>query len=128
MKTGRSTGRVLGELETEVMRIVWKTHRPLSVSDIAEALNRKRKLAYTTVMTVMGRLTDKGVLNRKLAGKTYLYQAKVSREMFVAKSVHNIFTTAVSSLGQEVVTHFVKEIQRISPKKKRELLKMLDKE
>lgn len=127
MKTGRNVGKVLGELETEVMGVVWKAGKPLSVSDVVKVLSKKRNIAYTTIMTIMGRLVDKGVLTRKLDGKNYLYQPKVSREIFVAKSVHNIFTTAVSTLGQEVVLHFTKEIQKINPKKREELLKMLDK-
>lgn len=128
MKTGRNVGKVLGDLETEVMNIVWKAQKPLSVSDVVAVLNKKRKIAYTTVMTIMGRLVDKGVLIRKLDGKNYLYQTKVNRETFVAKSVHNIFTTTVSTLGQEAVTHFFKEIQKLSPKRRDELLKMLDRE
>lgn len=119
-------GKVLGELETQVMEIVWQAERPISVSDVVRVLNKKRNSAYTTIMTIMGRLVDKGVLTRKLDGKNYLYQPKVSRETFVAKSVHNIFTSAISTLGQEAVTYFVKEIQKVNPKKREELLKLLD--
>lgn len=118
----------LGELEKQIMEIVWQAQDPLSVSDVVKVLSKKRKIAYTTIMTIMGRLVDKGVLTRKLDGKNYLYQPKVSRERFVAKSVHAIFTSAVSTLGQEAVTHFAKEIKKLNPKKREELLKMLDKE
>lgn len=128
MKTGKNVGKVLGELETEIMEIIWKAENSVSVSHVVEVLNKKRKSAYTTVMTIMGRLVDKGVLTRKLHGTSYLYQPKVNREKFVASSVHNIFTTAVSTLGQEVVLHFAKEIQKMSPKKRQELLTMLDKD
>lgn len=126
MKNRKNAGKVLGELETEVMEIIWKAENLVSVSDVVKALNRKRKSAYTTVMTIMGRLVDKGVLTRKLNGSSYLYQPKVNREKFVARSVHNIFTNAISTLGQEVVLHFAKEIKKIGPKRRQELLKMLD--
>ena len=116
----------LGDLERKIMEIIWESEGPVSVSDVVRVLSRKRKIAYTTVMTIMGRLVDKGILTRKLSGSSYQYLPKVSQEKFIAKSVHNIFTTAVSTLGQEAVTYFVKEIKRLNPKKRQELLKMLD--
>ena len=126
MKTRKNIARILGELETEIMEIVWRAEKPIPVSDVVKMLNKKRAIAYTTVMTIMGRLVGKGILVRKIKGPSYQYLPKVSRENFIAKSVHNIFTTAVSTLGQEAVTHFVKEIQKVNPKKREELSKMLD--
>lgn len=127
MKTGRNVGKVLGDLETLVMEIVWRAERPISISNVVKVLSKKRKIAYTTIMTIMGRLVDKGVLIRKLEGKNYLYQPKVTKEKFVAKAVHNIFTSTISTLGQEAVTYFAKEIQKLNPKKRRELLEILNK-
>jgi len=116
----------LGDLERKIMEIIWESEEAISVSDVVQVLSQKRKIAYTTVMTIMGRLVDKGILTRKLSGSSYQYMPKVSQEKFIAKSVHNIFTTAVSTLGQEAVAYFVKEIKRLNPKKRQELLKMLD--
>ena len=127
MRTNKNTGKVLGELETEVMEIIWKAQNPISVLNVVRILNKKRKNAYTTVMTIMGRLVDKGVLTRRFHGTSYLYQPKMNREKFVARSVHSIFTTAVSTLGQEVVLYFAKEIKKISPERRNKLIKMLDK-
>lgn len=128
MTSGKNAGKMLGELETQVMEIIWQTDEPLAVADVLKVLNKKRDIAYTTVQTIMTRLVDKGVLIRKLDGSSYLYQSKVSRENFVAKSVHAIFATTVSALGQEAVLHFAKEIQKVSPEKRDDLLKMLEKE
>lgn len=124
----RMFGRVLGELETEIMEIIWAMRKPVTVSHVFTTLAQRRKIAYTTVMTVMGRLVQKGILTRSLPGTTYVYQPKVSQEKFIAKSVHSIFVTAVSTLGQEAVLHFANEIQKLHPQKREELLKMLDKD
>lgn len=126
MKIGRNVVKVLGELETEVMEIVWRFGKPISVSDVVEVLKKKRNIAYTTVMTIMVRLVEKGILTRKLHGSSYLYQPKLSQEKFVARSVHNIFTSSISNLGQEAVTHFAEEIQKVNPKKRNKLLKFLN--
>lgn len=126
MKTWTNAGKVLGKLESEIMEIVWQSEQPVSIADVMRIISKKRKIAYTTVGTIMGRLVDKGILTRKPSGASHLYQPKLNREKFVASSVHNIFITAVSTLGQEVVLHFAKEIQKMSPKKRQELLKILD--
>lgn len=127
MSIKRNVGHVLGELESQIMEIVWESKRPVFVLDVVEVISKKRKIAYTTVMTIMGRLLDKSLLVRERDGVRFLYQPKVSKERFIEKSVHHIFTTTIAALGGEAVTHFVKEIKKLDPQKRRELLKILDK-
>lgn len=127
MNSKQKIGKVLGELEKDVMEIIWLSKNPISVRSVAETLQKKRSIAYTTVMTIMGRLADKGILARKINGPSYLYQQKVSKEKFVARSVHSIFNTAIYTLGQEAVAHFAKEIQKVGSGKRKELLTALNK-
>jgi len=126
MNKKRVTGKVLGDLESEIMEIIWSQKGTVLVKSVTEILSRRRQIAYTTVMTIMSRLVNKGVLVRHLNGPSYLYKPKVSKEQFTARAVHGIFSSAVSTLGEEVLAHFVKEIQKISPKKRQELLKALE--
>jgi len=128
MNKKKVTGKVLGELESEIMEIIWRQKVTTSVKDITKLLEKKRKIAYTTVMTIMARLANKGVLVRRLNGPSYLYKPKVTKEQFIAKAVHGIFSSAVATLGEEALTHFVKEIQKIDPKKRQQLLKILSKD
>jgi len=58
----------LGDLELQIMNIVWDRKSPCSVSEIHEALYPENKRAYTTIMTVMGNLYKKGVLKREKEG------------------------------------------------------------
>ncbi len=78
---GRDDGveKVLGPLEAEVLREVWAVDEPVTVRQLVERLNdgRSKELAYTTVMTVMSRLEQKGVLRRRREGRGYLYEAAV---------------------------------------------------
>ncbi len=108
------------------MNIVWKLG-VASVRDVLLKLNKDRHLAYTTIMTIMVRMVDKGALVRKLKGSTYFYRPKKSKEIFIAASVHNIFSSAVASFGSEAVVYFAKEIQNLSPRKKKKLLNILGK-
>ena len=67
----------LGPLEIEVMEMMWKLG-PSNVRDVVERL--ERKLAYTTIMTTLDRLYKKGLLERELTDRAFVYQAKLSRE------------------------------------------------
>jgi predicted transcriptional regulator len=59
------------------MEVVWSVGKRVSVRKVVDELNRGRRqqLAYTTVMTVMSRLADKGMLTRRREGRGYVYDA-----------------------------------------------------
>lgn len=65
--------RDLGGLEKAVMDRLWKWERPATVREVLEDLQLERKVAYTTVMTVMANLERKGLLARSLVGRAYAY-------------------------------------------------------
>jgi predicted transcriptional regulator len=112
--------KVLGPLEAEVMRAIWKSKHPVAVRDVLEALNRGRKapLAYTTVMTIMTRLAEKGILRRKQEGRSYLYEA-------VARDAAEIAVrSVVRDFGDSAIAHFVEEA-RADPKILRRLEKLI---
>ncbi len=122
---GVASGKVLGELESEIMAVVWDQKEAISVKTVTDILQRKRKIAYTTIMTIMGRLVEKGLLKRKPLGKAYAYQAAYSKDKFLTKVTRQIINNFVSSFGEVAIAHFAEEVERIPEAKKRELLKML---
>jgi predicted transcriptional regulator len=67
----------LGPLEIEVMEAVW-TFGASNVRDVAKRM--QRELAYTTVMTTLDRLYKKGLLEREMTDRAFIYSAKLSRE------------------------------------------------
>lgn len=75
----------LGELELEILDILWEKSA-VTVKDIHEELLKKREIAYTTVMTVMSRLFEKGILRRSQVGRTYVYKPKYTRDQIA----HNL--------------------------------------
>ncbi|MBI2008758.1 BlaI/MecI/CopY family transcriptional regulator, partial [Candidatus Amesbacteria bacterium] len=89
--------KILGDLEKEVMDIVWEISSPITVREVHERVGKRRQAAYTTVMTIMTRLTDKGLLNRKSdGGKAYTYQAVYSREKFLTNVSKQIIKNFIS--------------------------------
>ncbi|MGI5466276.1 BlaI/MecI/CopY family transcriptional regulator [Streptomyces sp. CA-132043] len=77
--------RPFGELESDIMRVVWAAEEPLSIQRITDALNEARPLAYTTVMTVTERLRTKGWLERTKQGRSYRYRALRSADDYTAE-------------------------------------------
>ncbi|MDQ3216300.1 MAG: BlaI/MecI/CopY family transcriptional regulator, partial [Actinomycetota bacterium] len=70
---------VLGPLEAEVMEVVWD--RPeVTVRDVYAVLSDRRHIAYTTVMTTMGRLAEKGLLCRTESHPAHRFRPRVSRD------------------------------------------------
>lgn len=76
---GRTSNQrvTLGPLEVDVMEVVW-TFGDSNVRDVVGRI--ERKLAYTTVMTTLDRLYKKGLLERELVDRAFVYSPKVSRE------------------------------------------------
>ena len=76
----------LGPTEARVMELCWQ-RGPLTVKKALFHFEGKPKPAYTTIMTVMARLAEKGLLNRKKDGRFFIYTAAVSRDDFVASRI-----------------------------------------
>ena len=97
---------VLGPLETDVMEAVW-TQGDTTVRDVHETLSRGRRIAYTTVMTTMGRLASKGLLVRDTSGLAHRYGATVSREEYAKSTVHSVVDWLVNSFPEPAISYFV---------------------
>ncbi|MGW2053582.1 BlaI/MecI/CopY family transcriptional regulator [Streptomyces sp. NPDC001840] len=76
--------RQLGDLEDAVMTRVWQWNRPVTVREVLEDLQRERSIAYTTVMTVMDNLHQKGWVRREVEGRAYRYTAVSTRAAYAA--------------------------------------------
>ncbi|AZK95729.1 BlaI/MecI/CopY family transcriptional regulator [Streptomyces sp. SID5473] len=76
--------RQLGELEDAVMTRVWQWNRPVTVREVLEDLQQDRSIAYTTVMTVMDNLHQKGWVRREVEGRAYRYTAVSTRAAYSA--------------------------------------------
>ncbi|MFB8411807.1 MULTISPECIES: BlaI/MecI/CopY family transcriptional regulator [Streptomyces] len=66
------------------MTRVWKWNRPVTVREVLEDLQQERSIAYTTVMTVMDNLYQKGWVRREAEGRAYRYAAVSTRAAYAA--------------------------------------------
>ncbi|MFK0153518.1 BlaI/MecI/CopY family transcriptional regulator [Streptomyces sp. NPDC090499] len=97
---------VFGPLENEIMEVLWQARGPMTVREVLGTLNtgRSTPLAYTTVMTVLSRLAEKGAADRAKAGRGYAYCPVVTDE--AAMAVREV----IRDFGVSAVGHFLDEI------------------
>jgi predicted transcriptional regulator len=105
----------LGPLEQKVMECVWKMEK-VCVKDVYSCLRKRRKIAYTTVMTVMTRLAKKGFLTRRLQGRAYLYSSQKSKEQTAKSIVKRFLHSLVDQYGKEAITAFTDELKKYKNK------------
>ena len=107
--------KFLGELQLAVMEIVWQ-RQPINVAGVLAELNQNnRHLAYTTVMTIMSRLAEKGWLVSETRGRTYFYRALQSRSEAEAAAVGEVVRALLQDFGDVAVAQFVKELEDADP-------------
>ena len=87
-------GLQLGDLEAAVMDRLWTWERPASVREVLEDLTSDRKLAYTTVMTVMDNLHRKGMVTRTQDGRAYIYSPARGRSEHTADLIASVLATS----------------------------------
>lgn len=94
----------LGNLETSVMDVLWSAGTPLTVREVLERMPPQRNLAYTTVMTVLGNLLRKGLLEREPVGRAFSYRPTLTRQGAAAASLREILDA--SEDPRSVLLHF----------------------
>ena len=108
MKRKRKSLTPLGETEMEVLQHVWALGRA-TVADVQERILEERKVAYTTIMTVMKNLREKGYLSYEKEGATYVYSPARSPEdvqhSLLSSLMKKVFNGSPTALVQTLVKY-----------------------
>ncbi|MFF3990089.1 BlaI/MecI/CopY family transcriptional regulator [Streptomyces sp. NPDC001601] len=106
-ETGEASGRrARGELESGVLAALWAASEPLTARRVQERL--PGDLAYTTVLTILSRLHDKGMLVRQRAGRGYAYAPVRDEASDTAQRMHTLLERG--SDREAVLSRFVSEL------------------
>ena len=105
-----SLSEVLGPLETEIMEVVWELDE-VTVRDVHRRLNSHREIAYTTVMTTLGRLTDKGLLRREDGQPAHHYKPLVSRDQYASSTVKSVVDWLIGHFPDPAVAYFLDRVE-----------------
>lgn len=123
--SGKGIRQMLGDLEADIMELVWKEN-PASVRDVHELLAQKRSIAYTTVMTVMSRLAEKGLLERQQHGRAYLYAPTCSRDEFCSDTISTVMQGLLGGFGEPVLSNFVDAVGAQDAAKLDQLIQLIE--
>lgn len=105
--SSRSKKHSLGTLESDIMDALWTIHCG-SVRDVLNAIKKKRSAAYTTIMTVMTRLHEKGLVKRKMDHSgAYLYCPAQGKEDFMRTTSKQALASILKEYGEVAITQFV---------------------
>ncbi len=115
----------LGETEMEILHHVWKLEKA-TVAQVQERILEDRKVAYTTIMTIMKNLSDKGLLEKELQGNTYVYRpaqpAGEVQQNLVRQFVDKVFKGSPAALVQSLV-----KAEKLSPEDREEIERLIGK-
>lgn len=111
----------LGPLEQQVMDVLW-SRSPQDVAGVQASLTNES--AYSTVKTVLERLTDKGLLTRQKVGKAFEYRPALSRAQYEAVNAKALSQSLLTGFGAAALTHFVDTV-REDPAQLEELRRLL---
>jgi predicted transcriptional regulator len=114
----------LHDLEAEVMAEAWRRGE-LTVRDVLQALNRgEKQRAYTTYMTIMGRLARKGMLERRREGKTDFYRPRFGEEEYRRLRAGAEVEALVEEFGDAALIHFAREMAKLDPRRREQLRRL----
>lgn len=125
--TGRLTDRshpeewFLGSLQAEILQIL-AARGPSTVREIGDALPRREVRAYTTVMTILGKLHAKGIVERRRDGRGYVYTARFTPEELRDRMAKYLVDELVGDFGDAALTHFASALDRLDRVRLRKLL------
>jgi BlaI family penicillinase repressor len=105
----RTASRTLTSQELEIMKVVWEL-RQATVRGVYEKLREQRPIAYTTVMTMMNILEQKGFLKKRPAeGRAYVYQSVQPKGKVIKAMVQDFVNRVFNGSAEPLMVQLVKD-------------------
>jgi BlaI family penicillinase repressor len=106
----RPKSPTLTEQELEIMKIVWERERA-TVRDVYEALLERRKIAYTTVMTMMNILEQKKYLRKSAEDRAYIYRPSKPKQQVIKGMVREFVDRVFNGSAEPLLVHLIEDRQ-----------------
>ncbi len=111
------------ELELEILKILWRDG-PLTGREVRDRLAETRELAYTSVMTIMGIMENKGYVKRKKTGKTFIYSPRVTEAATKKRMLRDVVDRVYEGSTMSVVVNLL-ESADIAPDELKQLRELI---
>src|ERR1700724_1546662 len=119
----RPKSATLTEQELEIMKIVWTRERA-TVRDVYEDLLERRKIAYTTVMTMMTILAQKKYLRKSQEERAYVYQPATPKHQVIKEMVREFVNRVFNGSAEPLLVHLMED-RKLSGKDLEEISRMI---
>ncbi len=110
--------------ELEIMKLVWQ-RGDATVRDVYEALLGRRKIAYTTVMTMMKILEEKGYLKKRRQERAFLYRPTQPKNQVIGGMIREFIDRVFNGSAEPLLVHLVKS-RHLSEKDLRKIARMVE--
>jgi len=109
--------------ELEIMKVIW-TQEPATVRQVYETLLKKRHIAYTTVMTMMNILEQKGFLKKRQEDRAYVYTSTQPQKQVLGSLVRDFVNRVFNGAAEPLLLHLVED-RKLTEKDLDEIRKMI---
>jgi BlaI family penicillinase repressor len=120
----RSPNPTLTPQELAIMKVVWRLGSA-TVRDVYEAMRAERTIAYTTVMTMMRILEDKGYLKKTLVERAHVYKPTRARQQVIGVMVKDFVDRVFDGASGSLLVHLAKD-NRLTAKQRQALERLLE--
>jgi len=120
----RKKSPTLTEAELRLMNVIWAKGNA-SVGDVVEALSKRTPLAYSTVLTTLRILEDKGYLGHRKSGRAFIYYPLVDRAQARSKALRFMISRFFNNSPELLVLNLLEE-EKIDPEELERLKKRIE--
>ena len=120
----RTPNPTLTPQELAIMKVVWRMEKA-TVRDVYEALQESRPVAYTTVMTMMRILQEKGFLTKAAEERAHVYTPAHPRQQVLGAMVRDFVDRVFDGASEGLLLHLAKD-NKLTPKQKKLLTRLVD--
>ena len=96
--------------QLEVLQVIWD-RGPSTAREVMKVLNRRRSRAYTSVMSLMTIMAEKGLLSQKPRGRAFVYSAKISQAKTQSRMVRDILCRVFDGSASTLVTQLLQQVK-----------------
>lgn len=121
----KGVSKVLGTLEADIMETLWSGGE-LRVREVVERMPGRKRYSFNTIMTVMNRLVEKGLLSKKEKDGSFAYVPRMERDAFLSRVGKSVFATLLSDGAVFPLSAFVEALEESSEDDVRRLRDIID--
>jgi BlaI family penicillinase repressor len=122
----RKAGTTLTPQELAIMKVVWRLEKA-TVREVYDALSEHRRIAYTTVMTMMRILEDKGYLRKTVAERAHVYRPSKPRHQVIGAMVKDFVDRVFDGASESLLVHLARD-NRLTDKQRQIVKRLIEKD